>query len=121
VQHARGKLLAATGIREVLAWQGVWNWTFVYERDQQRNPAVAYIVPDPSRPRICVTIPEAMLADLSLPRLSKSVRDGIVFAPVVNAIRWPTWDIHSKPQVDELLELLFHRLPHEQQGVLAGS
>lgn len=120
LQHARTKFLAIPGVREVVSWLGVWNWTLAYERGQEGEPAMAYIVPDPSRPRVCITISEACLPDLANRRLSKQVRDAIVFAPVVKAVRWPVWDIDSRAQIDELSELLTYRLAYEH-GALTGS
>lgn len=109
-EHARERLRSVGGVRETLGWHGVWNWSFAFRHNGDSDPAVAYLVPDPSRPRLCVTFPDDRIGELPVKKLSKAVRDTLAHAPTVDGVRWPTWEIHSKAQVDEILALMEYRV-----------
>lgn len=118
-EHARDMLKASGTLHETIAWQGVWNWTFTYTNGQPDKP-VAYLVPDPVRPRLALAFPDHLIPKLTLKKLSKSVRDGLAHAPVVGAVRWAQWDIQSKAQIEEILTLVEARLA-ESRAVTAAS
>lgn len=103
---ARARLAAMDGLREVIAWHGVWNWTLEFHGPASGASASAYLIPDPDKPRLCVPIAEHRLATLSPKKYSKSIRDAILHAPAVNGDRWPIWAIQTKAQIDELLQLV---------------
>jgi hypothetical protein len=107
--HARE--IAGSGGREAVTWQGVWNWTIEFRHNGDAGPALAYLIPDPDRPRVCVPIPEEALAALGKRRLAKHVKDSLAHAPVVQGVRWPVWEIHTKAGVEEILSLMEVRLP----------
>lgn len=106
---------------ESLSWRGVWHWTLAYRGQGRAEPACAYLIPDPERPRLCIMITEERLADLPLRKVSKAVRESVIHAPPVNGVRWPVWAIHSKAQVDELLPLIEVRLPESSTVPAASS
>jgi len=93
-------------LRPTVQWRGVWHWTIVFAHPGDPDPAAAYLIPDPIRPRLCIPFPEAAIADLPVKRLPKSVRDGLAHAPIVAGVRWPVWDIQNKAHTEELLSLL---------------
>jgi hypothetical protein len=106
---AREALLTMDGVIESIEWRGIpWRWTMAFHREAS---AVAYLVPQPARPRIGVPLSDELVQALSLKRLSKSVRDAITFAPRVGEMLWPAWDLTSRTQIDELLGLV--RRKHE--------
>lgn len=109
VELACKLLCAPGGVREHAQWRGVWNWTIVYDHGSDDGPAIAYIVPDPERPRLCVPCTDELIAELPLKRLSKPIRETLGTAPLVDAVRWPVWDIQSKAQVEEVLAILSTR------------
>lgn len=112
-EHARGKLLAIEGMRETLGLQGVWNWALAF-RLTDAEPAAAYLIPDPARPRMCITLADERLPDLPARKTPRHVRDVLMHSPNVAGIRWPIWDMESKAQVDDLLALLEFRLAAER-------
>ncbi|MDX2130641.1 MAG: hypothetical protein SFY69_01155 [Planctomycetota bacterium] len=106
VEHARRILTGTHAFTESVCWQGVWNWCLRYGPNPMPPIACAYVVPDPAKPRLCIPFPEFTLRAMSPKRVGKSVRDTLVHAPSVNGIRWATWDIQSKAQVEEVLDLV---------------
>jgi hypothetical protein len=105
---ARQRLDQLSHVCEYLVWQGVpWRWTFVYLGPQAAEPrTMAYIIPDPSRLQICVPLAHEHVEMISLKRMKKSVRDGVIFARQVNGVWWPTWDVPTVAALDEVFELI---------------
>ncbi|MBS0197516.1 MAG: hypothetical protein JSR77_12230 [Planctomycetes bacterium] len=110
VVHARNTLVKDRDIQERVAWQGVWKWTLTYRHVSSPDRAWAYIVPDPAKPRVCVPMPDAALNLLPVKSTPKYVRESLAFAPVVDGVRWPVWDLPSRQQVDDVLGLLRSKL-----------
>lgn len=109
---ARTRLRAIDGVREEVQWRGVWNWTFGYFLADEGEPALAFLVPDPERPRLALPFPDSMIAELPARKLARVVRDVLAHAPVVDGLRWPMWDLSTKTETEDLLTLLaFRRLP----------
>ncbi len=88
------------GTPEAIRWHGVWKWTLDYATGQ--GDLVAFLVPDPARPRVCISILDATTSAIDLRKLAKGVRDGLASAPAVDGTRWVTWDVASKSGVDEI-------------------
>jgi hypothetical protein len=111
-EHARTRLLAIPDVREELAWLGLpWRWAFSYWNPICTDRALAYLIPDPNMPRLAVPLEGEALPHLTTKRISKSIRDAIIFAPTVNGVRWCQWDIAAKPVVEDALGLL-QAMPH---------
>lgn len=105
IEHVRERLLATEAVKEEISFQGVWNWTFVYRLPNDSDLGWAYLVPDPAKPRISVPVQDDIVADLPIRKLSKFIRDGLIHAPMVNGVRWATWDLVNKTQADDILSL----------------
>jgi hypothetical protein len=105
IEHAREGFRAVEGVKEDLSWHGVWNWTFVYRLPGEGEPAWAYLVPDPMKPRIAVPVEDELIPELPLRKMSKFIRDGLTHAPVVDGVRWATWDLHNRTQGDDIVSL----------------
>lgn len=118
VRHARAKLLAIQGMKEVVAWQGVWRWTLVYTHPSLPGQVWAFLVPDPSRPLIAVPVAESVLPALPPKYLTRPVRDGLVLAPVVGGVRWATWEVTSNSLAENVLAIAASRaaMVNVQQG-----
>jgi hypothetical protein len=90
-----------------IRWLGVpWRWSLVYMLKADRDDALAYLVPEPTRPQICIPLDHSALERVTPRRLSRGVRDGIVFAAEIGGRRWASWPIQSEAQVDELILLV---------------
>jgi len=111
VNHARDSLLAAEGAKEEVGWHGVWRWTMVYRLPGNGERGWAYLVPDPSKPRLTLPIADEAVSELPIKKLSKFIRDGLSHAPTVDGIRWAQWELQNKTQVDDILSLAGLRKP----------
>ena len=104
-EHARAKLATVESVREEVAWQGVWRWTFTFVASIDGVRPWAYLVPDPTKLRLSIPVPASMMTDMPVKKLPKFVRDGLLHAPLVGQIKWPMWELQGKGQVDDILEL----------------
>jgi hypothetical protein len=90
-----------------IRWLGVpWRWSLVYRLKGDPSGVLAYLVPEPGRPQICVPLDYEDLEKVTPRRLSRVVRDGIVFAAEVGATRWAAWELQSESQIQEILGLV---------------
>ncbi|HBS28797.1 MAG TPA: hypothetical protein DEB06_04960 [Phycisphaerales bacterium] len=107
LESARDHLLATPGVQEEVAWQGLpWRWTLVYSAPADATRAWAYLVPDPAKPVLAVPITEEMVLAFPMDRLKKHVRDGVLTSRKVAGVYWATWELTSKAQLGEILELV---------------
>lgn len=124
-EHVRQRLLQVEGVREEILWQGVpWRWTLVYNLEGDDGPAKAwaYLVPDPERLQVCVTLTADQVLGVGVKRLKKWVRDGIVFARSVGGVCWPTYEIAVRQQADDVFELIDRKqraISHSHEQVQA--
>lgn len=109
-ETAREKLRGYPGLVEGLSWQGLpWRWTLIYRLPQDNGKAWAYLVPDPAKPLIALTVPAPMVGLLPMHRYKKHVKDGVLQSRMVDGVYWATWEITSKAQLGEILELVHHK------------
>ncbi len=78
--------------------------------------AGAYLVSGPSKPRLAVPVPDELITELPLKKLSKYVRDGLAHAPTVDGVRWAHWEVQGKTQVDDILSLAAYKLTTDKVG-----
>ncbi|MGE3107291.1 MAG: hypothetical protein AB7G11_01545 [Phycisphaerales bacterium] len=122
--QVRGRILDIEGVSEHVRWLGTpWHWTLCYSCDQDPTRALIFLIPNPAKPQLCVPLTTGMIQSLSLRRLKKPVRDGIIFSKVVAGTFWPTWELTSRAIADEVLELAGrkHRYIAGHVDVVAGA
>lgn len=106
IEHARSRLSNVKGVSEQLAWQGIpWRWTLTYGHLEDSERAYAYLVPDPSKPRLVVPFPIRTLSELPLKKFSKQTREAILHATVVGTVSWCQWEFVTKALSEEVLTL----------------
>lgn len=94
-----------------IRWLGVpWRWSYVYAL-KGTSEVLAYLVPEPTKPQICVPMDYDALERVASRRLSRTIRDGIVFAANVGGTRWASWELQSENQLDEILSLVSAKHP----------
>lgn len=94
-----------------IKWLGVpWRWSLVYTM-KGADEVLAYLVPEPGKPQICVPMDYDALERVASRRLSRTIRDGIVFAAEVGGTRWASWELQSDNQIEEILTLVNAKLP----------
>ncbi|KAA0217014.1 MAG: hypothetical protein DYG94_02080 [Leptolyngbya sp. PLA3] len=120
VERCLERLDGAPRVRSSIRWHGVpWRWTIRYETD--RREPVAFMIPEPRRPRLAVPLTAADLDRTGLKKLSKPVREGIALASAINGILWTEWVLSSRSQADELLGLVGARLSGLGLSLPAGN
>jgi hypothetical protein len=117
LEHASTSLLALPGMTKAVSWLGVpWRWTICFRSKHVAVPdAVAYLVPQPSKPLICVPVPERVVTSFDL-KTSRTLRDGIAFAPLVGGAYWSQWELVTKSQIDEVVDLVRMRVQGREVG-----
>ena len=102
----REQLLAVPGSSEEVTWKGVpWRWTVELKNEQLAEKTWAYLVPQPQQPLLVLPITGEGLAGISMKKLTKPVRDGIIHAREGEGVRWAQWQIESKAQVEVLAKI----------------
>lgn len=115
-ETVREKLPETTDAVETLGWHGIpWRWCFAYEVGKKRKGSdelpFAYLIPDPERPRLCLPLEGSVVATVKPRQISKTIREGIVYATRVADVFWTTWDLQSKAGLEDILSLV--RFKHE--------
>jgi hypothetical protein len=122
VDAARDRLLATQDVTEAVVWQGLpWRWTIVYRVGGDPTRALAYLVPDPAGPKVAVPLTAEMISAMPLRRMKKHIRDGLATGRRVGATVWATFDITSKVQLDEVLDLAKRKVKFISTMAVAAS
>jgi hypothetical protein len=117
VDEAREALVTFGDYKEDLAWLGIpWRWSLVY-RQPGEPLAAAYLVPQPVKPRLAVPVEMEFVLTAPTRKLSKFIREGLVHCPEVGGIRWASWELLAKNQIDEIIDFMTLR----RQAALANA
>jgi len=111
VDAGRERLNSYEGMQESLSWLGVpWRWTVVYSLPGADDRPVAYLVLDPHKPQISIPMSAEMVESIPMHRLKKHVRDGVLLSRKVVGIYWSTWELTSRSQLQDILELVNRKI-----------
>jgi hypothetical protein len=94
----RRQLLAVNSASESAAWLGTWQWTLQFRIAGASEAAWAYVIPNPDKLQLCVPVRESVVAVLPTGVVSSAMRQALVRAPMVDGVRWVTWDVGSASQ-----------------------
>lgn len=109
VDRCLERLDAVPRCRCAIRWHGIpWRWTICFERD--KKAPVAFVIPEPRRPRLAVPLTADDLDRINLRKLSRAMREGISLASAINGVVWTEWVLSSKTQTDEVFSLVNSRL-----------
>jgi hypothetical protein len=112
VLHARDAMLSMESVGDSIVWLGIpWRWALAFAIDGDTQRPWAYIIPQPGKPVLALPLTSEMVAALDVRKLSRIVRDGILNASRVGDGYWPQWALTSRPQLDEILQIV--RRKHE--------
>lgn len=101
----RDRLRGHPQARESLAWLGTWQWTLQFRTAATNGVAWVYLIPNPQRPQVCIPVQDAFLAGVAPRLLTRSMLETLSLAPTVDGVRWATWDVQSRTQMDGLATL----------------
>ncbi len=111
IDGARDKLCSYEPVDESVSWQGVpWRWTMVYSAPDLDDRPIAYLVLDPQRPLIAIPMTAELVESIPMHRLKKHVRDGVLLSRKVVGVYWSTWELTSKSQLQDILELVHRKM-----------
>lgn len=98
------------GVQTQIIWYGPsWKWTlhFTLHNDAgEEIETLAYLVPAPTAPILCIPLRDEMIEKLPLRRLSKYVREGIRLAKCAVEVHWAVWTPSQNPEVEQLMDLI---------------
>ena len=105
-------IMGFENIRREIVWHGdAWKWTEQYVLTTPRGKEVeilAYFVPNPETPVICIPLREEIVETLPIKRLNKFIREGIRSATNKRAVEviWAMWSPSASTEVEHLTDLL---------------
>ncbi len=89
---ARSSLKDTRGSRDRIEWLGLpWRWTVCVTRPGIDHPALAYLIAEPGRARVC--IPVSTGAAIDAENLTRPVRQRLDLAPIIAGYFWPEWPV----------------------------
>lgn len=104
---ARARILAHNPILEEFGWQGLpWRWCLTYRLPGEHHHDFAYLVPNPEKPRIAMPFSESELQSMPLHRFKKHLKDALAHSVKTGRTHWATFEITSKPQLDDILDVV---------------
>lgn len=122
----------APGLHETLAWRGLpWRWSWAYTLDAgddtpgattaEPQRAVAYLVPAPAAPVLCVPLTYEMYEAMPKGVATTFVRQGITLAREIGDCRWVEWTITQPAHLDEVLAVVRHKVAFLTGGAGQGG
>lgn len=101
---------AYEGVSKSLLWHGEswkWCWQFDLNKDGNGQPmAMAYLVPNPVTPQLCIPLNDDLVSKLPMRRLNRYIRDGIRNAKCAVQVHWATWVPTAMTEAEQLLDLV---------------
>ena len=111
LRHLLDRMAEFEGVEMEIVYHGLaWKWTLEYTlRDDVASADVpdplAYFVPDPEAPFLCIPLREEHIDQLPLKRLNRYVRDSIRSAKCAVSVHWCKWNPTAMTEVEHLLDL----------------
>ena len=110
IEIARQRLREVPRVREELVWQGLpWRWTLAFRLEGEATRPWAYLVPEPGKPRLVLSLTLDELTKVPVRKLSKPARDPLTHGVEVDGVHWVEWEITSRALLDEVLALALAR------------
>lgn len=107
------QMLAFPGVHQTLIWHGSsWRWTLqfsLYDPDGKLVHTLAYLVPYPETPVLCIPLRPETIEKLPIKRLNRYVRDGIRLAKRAVDIHWAVWTPSAVTETEHLMDLIKRR------------
>jgi hypothetical protein len=100
---------AFDGMQQSLHWHGTaWKWTLqftLHDPDGKPMELMAYFVPNPVSPRMCIPLREEVISQLPIKRLNRYIRDGIRSSKCAVELHWAVWVPTAQTEVEYLTDL----------------
>ena len=102
-----------TSLAEILAkkpkleWMGLtWHWCEVTKPEAGGMLIAAHLIPDPTNPRIAITLSTAFFKSNPPAKLPKFLHNNLNNATAIGHQAWCEWPISSQDGVDAIVELI---------------
>lgn len=92
-----------------LLWHGEswkWCWQFDLQPEGRKGHVMAYLVPNPQVPLLCIPLNDDLVGQLPMRRLNRYIRDGIRNAKCAVKVHWATWSPTAMTEAEQLLDLV---------------
>jgi hypothetical protein len=103
------KFVGFEGVEELIIWHGTaWKWTFQYSlrnASGQEVDVLAYIVPEPLLPVVCIPLRQTVLEKMPIKRLNRFIREGLRIAKCAVELHWAMWNPNASTECDHLIDL----------------
>ena len=120
IDELRAQIRTVKGVREQLSWRGIpWRWTLVYKLRGQPGHALAYLIVDPSAPRVSVPLTADQVCALELNTLSKAQGDALLDGTKVGSQLWASFEIGENSNAEDIMRML--RAAQSQPGAAQAS
>ncbi|MGB0768651.1 MAG: hypothetical protein ACPGYV_13200 [Phycisphaeraceae bacterium] len=101
------------GIQRRIVWLGEgWQWCIEYvlegthDTGAQNPDAMAYVIPDPEQPILCIPLHDSQIEQIPLRRVNRFIRDQIRSAKCSVEIHWCKWSPSAQTEVEHLQDLV---------------
>lgn len=110
VQSLIDQISAYDGVEQRVIWYGTsWKWTLQFVLNDEKGEELgilAYLIPNPQTPMLCIPLRDEMIAKLPMRRLNRYIRDGIRLAKCAVEIHWAIWNPVAGTEVEYLMDLI---------------
>jgi len=110
------QIVAYEGVTKTLQWHGEsWKWCWQFDLHKEGNGqavVMAYLVPNPEMPQICIPLDEELIGRLPMRRLNRYIRDGIRHAKCAVKVHWATWVPTAMTEAEQLMDLIKRKHKH---------
>ena len=97
------------GVEELIMWHGsAWKWTVQYtlcDANGQEIDVLAYVVPEPMLPVVCIPLRESVLTKMPVKRLNRYIREALRSAKCAVHLYWAMWTPNASTECDHLTDL----------------
>lgn len=104
---------AYEGVEKRIIWAGQgWQWCIEYlleghhESGVETPDAMAYVIPDPEQPIVCIPLLDEQIEQIPLRRVNRFIRDQIRSAKCSVELHWCKWSPSAQTEVDHLMDLV---------------
>lgn len=118
VEETRRKLVenlithieAFEGVERDVVWYGAsWKWTLEFRlklNEGEDGEVLAYIVPSPQAPIVCIPLTEEVITKIPIRRLNRYIRDVLRSCKRAVDLHWAMWTPMNNVELEQLVDLI---------------
>jgi hypothetical protein len=103
VELMRQRTLKLTGKKPKLEWLGMsWNWCETTKFDEKSKLMAVQLIPDPSNPRVALTISTSFFESHPPSKLPKQLHQGLSNATCIGQTSWCECSLSSAESIEAI-------------------